>query len=285
MKTSFRFLGFAALAAAAAPLAALADFHDHLGIQMWSLRETAKTDTLKALDLVKQYGLTEIETAGFGTLTQDQYVAAVKERGLKVVAAHVGYEELQKSVPDVIKAAKALGARFVVVPWIPHPKEGFTVEQARKVAADFNAWGETLREAGLQLGWHPHGFEFEKSASGQSPFEVIVTGTRPGNLVLEMDVFWVVHAGQDPFELLKKYGNRWALMHVKDMREGAETGLATGGAPATDNVPVGSGQIGWQWLLRLADQVGVKYYILEDETPNALESIPVSLKFLRGLKG
>lgn len=285
MKTSFRLLCFAALATATAPLAALAGVQDHLGIQMWSLRETAKTDPIKALDLVKQYGLTEIETAGFGTLTQEQYVAAVKERGLKVVATHAGYEELQKNAGDVIKAAKALGARYVVVPWIPHPKEGFTVEQARKVAADFNAWGETLRESGLQLGWHPHGFEFVKDATGQSPFEVIVNGTRPGNLVLEMDVFWVIHAGQDPFELLKKYGNRWALMHLKDMREGAETGLSTGGAPETDNVPVGQGQVAWQWLLRLADQVGVKYYVIEDETPNPLESIPASLKYLRGLKG
>jgi len=59
----------------------------------------------------------------------------------------------------------------------------------------------------------------------------------------EMDVFWVFHAGQDPAKLLAKYPKRWALMHLKDIRKGAVTGLHTGSAPPTDNVTIGTGQI------------------------------------------
>ena len=44
----------------------------------------------------------------------------------------------------------------------------------------------------------------------------------------EMDVFWVVHPGQDPVKLLGKYGKRFELMHVKDMKKGVKTGDLSG---------------------------------------------------------
>lgn len=254
---------------------------------MWSLRATAKESTPKAMDLVKQYGLKEVETAGLGELTLEQYAAELKARGLQAIATHAGYEALQKNLAGEIATAKALGATYIVVPWIPHDKEkGFTEELAQEVAANFNQWGQAIREAGLKLGWHPHGFEFVPSnaGNGETRFDLVARLTKPENLCLEMDVFWAVHAGQDPVALFKKYGSRWELIHVKDMRKGAPTGFSTGGAPDTDNVAVGSGQIDWKQVLGAAQQAGVQHYFLEDETPTPLECIPQSLTYLRGLK-
>ena len=265
--------------------AAGVSFHDHLGIQMWSLRDIAKQDEIKALDQAKAYGFVEIEAGKPAKVPLDQYVAAVKARGFNVVGIHAGYEALGGDLADVIATAKALGAHYVVCPWIPHPKEGLSVAQAHQVAADFDKWGTALRAAGLQFGWHPHGFEFAKPADGGlSPFEIVVNGTQPENLVLEMDVFWVFHAGQDPVALLEKYGARWQLMHVKDIRKGAVTHLSPGSAPPTDNVPVGAGQIDWAAVLRTGEKVGVKHFFIEDETPAPLQCIPASLKYLSGLK-
>jgi sugar phosphate isomerase/epimerase len=73
-------------------------------------------------------------------------------------------------------------------------------------------------------------------------------------------------------------------MHVKDLRKGAETGTHTGRAPATDNVPVGQGQIDWPNVLRTALAMGVVHFLIEDETTSPLECIPASLEYLRKLK-
>ncbi len=283
MKTRLLLPILAALAPAAFAAQPGPDFHQHLGLQMWSLRATSKTDTPKALDLVRQFGVTEIETAGLGTLTLDQYAADLKSRGLVAIGIHADYGLLQKNVDDVIHTAKTLGAHYIVMPWIPHTAP-LTIEQAHQVAADFNRWGAAIHAAGLQFGWHPHGFEFTVSPSGETPCDVIVRETKPENLVLEMDVFWVLHAGQDPVTLLKKYGSRWELMHVKDMRKGATERNETGSAPPTDNVAVGDGQIDWRAVLSTAQEVGVQHYLLEDETPTPLKCIPESLQYLRALK-
>ena len=85
-------------------------------------------------------------------------------------------------------------------------------------------------------------------------------------------------------KLLEKYPHRWALMHLKDIRKGAQVGIYTGHAPLTDDVPLGTGMVNWPAVLRAAAVAGVKHYFIEDESPTAVEAIPQSLKYLETLK-
>lgn len=261
------------------------NYRDHLGLQMWSLRATSKDSVPAALDLAKGYGVTEIEAAGTQNLSGEQFATELKSRGLKAVSAHMGYEVLKKDLAGAIRDVKALGASFLIVPSLPHPTR-FTEEDARRVAVDFNAFGTACKAAGLRFGYHPHGFEFTPTNAGKGEvvFDVLARETKADLVCFEMDIFWAFHAGQDPAKLLAKYPKRWALVHVKDMRKGAVTGLSTGSAPPTDNVAVGSGQLNWPEILGVAQKIGVQHYFLEDETPTPLQCIPDSLKFLRGLK-
>lgn len=273
--------GVLGLAAADVP-----DFHAHLGIQLWSLRTQMKESVPFGLGTVRTYELTEVETAGTYDVPADIFSTMLASFGLHAVSAHVGYEILKKDLPGAIRDVKALGAKYLICPILPHGKEGIDEATAHRVAAEFNAWGAACRDAGLQFGYHPHGIEFHAipGADGKTPFDVLASETKPELVCYEMDVFWVFHAGQDPVKLLLKYPDRWALMHIKDIRKGAITGLSTGSAPPTDNVPVGDGQINWPDVLRAARDIGVKYYFIEDETPSPLQCIPASLAYLNGLK-
>jgi sugar phosphate isomerase/epimerase len=82
---------------------------------------------------------------------------------------------------------------------------------------------------------------------------------------------------------MKKYPDRWRLMHVKDIRKGAPTGIYTGHAPGTDDVPVGTGQVDWPSVLKEAQAVGVAWYFIEDESPTPLDNIPKSVAYLKSL--
>ena len=274
----------AAVLSAGAATAFAEGFQDHLGLQLWSLRDQTKQSTTGALDLATGYGFTEVETAGTGSLSVADFAKELQARKLTAVSAHTGYEAMQKDPAKAIADAKVLGAKYVIVPSLPRGKEGFTVADARRVAAEFNAWGRAVRDAGLQFGYHPHGFEFVVGADGQTPFDVLATETDPALVCFEMDVFWVVHPGQDPVKLLEKYSGRWRLMHVKDIRKGAVTGIHTGSAPPTDKVAVGDGQVDWPAVLRAAAKAGVKHYFIEDEGVQPLKEIPASLRYLKTLK-
>jgi len=275
-----------AVAALVANALTAASFQQHTGLQLWSLREQMKADVPAALDWVKAQGITEVETAGTGGLSAEDFLKLLNDRGLKPVSAHIGYDALTKDLAGSIKTAKTLGVKYVMTAWIPHGKEGLTAELTHKAAADFNKWGEAFRAEGITYGYHPHGYEFVPLASegGKTAFDIFIEKTKPEFVSFEMDVFWVFHAGVDPAALLKKHPTRWSLLHVKDIRKGAVTGLSTGGAAPIDNVAVGTGQINWREVLSAAEKIGVTHYFIEDETPSPLVCIPDSLKYLRGLK-
>jgi sugar phosphate isomerase/epimerase len=263
-----------------------ADFRQHLGLQLYSLRAQTKESTKGALDIAKSYGIKEVELAGTGDLTPEQFAAELKSRGLVPISGHFGYNLFDKDVAAVIRDAKTLGLKFVVVPFPPVGQDRmFSEELAHKTAAKFNEWGEACKKAGLRFGYHPHGLEFRPTAGGgETVFDILVRETKPEFVSFQMDVYWVYYAGQDPVKLLQKYPNRWVTLHIKDMLKGLATGIHTGNTPPTGKVTVGQGQIDYPAVLRAAQKIGVQHYFLEDETPTPLQCIPDSFKYLRALK-
>lgn len=262
------------------------DFKGPLGLQLYTLRESFKTNVPGTLDKVKAMGFTEIEGGGDYGLGTEKFNALLQERGLKMVSAGFGYEAMKKDIAAAVQRAQAFGVKFVMCAWIPHKESGFTEADAHRAAADFNAWGAAFKAAGITFTYHAHGYEFRPLAEGsaRTHFDLLAAETNPEFVSFEMDVFWVTHPGQDPAKLLAAYPNRWALMHLKDLRRGAATGIHTGHAPQTDDVPLGNGQVNWPAVLKQAAAVGVKHYFIEDESAAPLESVPVSVKYLQGLK-
>lgn len=65
------------------------------GLQMYTLRQLTDKHMAQTLEQVAQMGYTGVELAGFGDLTPDEMVQAVRRNGLTVISAHVGYQDLQ----------------------------------------------------------------------------------------------------------------------------------------------------------------------------------------------
>ena len=262
------------------------DFKGPFGLQLYTLREAFKTNVPATLDKVKALGFTEIEGGGDYGLGIEKFNALLRERGLKMASAGVGYDAMKKDVAAAVKRAQAFGVKFVMCSWIPHAESGFTEADVHSAATNFNAWGAAFKAAGITFAYHPHGYEFRSLAdgSGRTHFDLLVAETKPEYVSFEMDVFWVTHPGQDPAKLLAKYPNRWVMIHLKDLRRGAPTGIHTGRAPQSDDVPLGTGQVNWPAVLKQAAAAGVKHYFIEDESATPLESVPVSVKYLQTVK-
>ena len=263
------------------------DFKGPLGLQLYTFREEFKKDVPGTLDKIKALGFVEHEGGGDYGLGLEKFQSLLKERGLKVVSAGFAYKKLQDDLAGSVQRARDLGVKFAMCAWIDHDaKAGFTEADVRRAAVDFNKWGEAFKKAGITFAYHPHGYEFQplKEGSDKTHFDLLAEETKPEFVSFEMDVFWVTHPGQDPSQLLGKYPNRWALMHLKDLRKGATTGIHTGHAPQTDDVPVGTGQVNWPGVLKKAAAVGVKHFFIEDESAAPLDAVPRSIKYLQSAR-
>jgi sugar phosphate isomerase/epimerase len=271
----------ALLTALSAPAASLSG---HLGLQLYSLRDTAKAQGWEAqLDQAKALGFDVVEGGSPPQgVTVGAYKAALAKRGLQMNSMHFGYDRLTKDLPGAVAEAQALGVHYACLPWIPHDGD-FTEALARRTERDFDTFGAAFHAAGITFAYHPHGYEFVPAPGGGTLLDEIIRGTDPRTVSFEMDVFWIVHGGGDPVKLLAEYPDRWALMHIKDIRKGAAIGLHSGKAPASDDVWVGSGQVDWPAVLREAAAVGVQWYYIEDESDAPLVNLPKSQAYLKSL--
>jgi len=257
-------------------------FKGPIGLQLYSLRAQFAKDVPGTLDMVKGFGIKYAELAGTYNQPPEKFKEELEARGIQPISAHFPYEKYRDSIESVVKEAKALGLRYSGCAWIPH-MGSFTEKQCRETAAVFNKAGEALGKEGIKFFYHTHGYEFEPHGDG-TLFDLLMSETDPKKVSYEMDIFWIVHPGQDPVKLLNKYSNRWELMHIKDMRKGIQTGLLTGSSPVTNDVTVGTGQIDIPAVLKAAQGIGVKWYFLEDESPTSEQQIPQSLKYLQEVK-
>jgi sugar phosphate isomerase/epimerase len=85
-------------------------------------------------------------------------------------------------------------------------------------------------------------------------------------------------------KLFEKYGSRFELMRVKDMKKGAQTGDLSGKSDVKNNVTLGTGMMDWPTILSAAQKAGVKWYFIEDESPASAQQIAPRLRYLERVK-
>ena len=252
-----------------------------IGLQAYTFRGSWDKGIEATLDTIKSLGITEMEGGPIKGMSTEELRKQLDKRGIKMVSIGADYNKISESTAETIKNAKILGAKYVMVAWIPH-KAPFDLATAKKAVADFNKAGKELKEAGITFTYHNHGYEFQPYEDG-TLFDYIVKNTNPEYVSFEMDILWTAFPGQDPAKLLLKYPNRWKLMHLKDLRKGVEGNLS-GGTPTTNDVALGTGSIDIPAVLKAAKKVGIKHYFIEDESPSYLKQIPVTISYIKSIK-
>ena len=258
------------------------DFKGPLGVQLYTFRVLARRDPVAMLDTVRKLGFTMVEGGSTYGMSMERYLDVLKERGLRTTSMLAGYERFRDSSDAIIAQARALGAKYVGIAWIPH-QAPFKESDARKAITDFNVFGRKMKDAGLTFVYHNHGYEGHRYGDG-TLLDLIIKETDPELVKLEMDVLWTWLPGIDPVALIRKYPGRFKLMHIKDMKPGVPRGSLTGLLPEEQQVAPGEGQVPWAALMKAAEQDGFEYYYLEDETPEPLVGVPKTITFLERLR-
>jgi len=253
-----------------------------VGLQMWSLREYLPNDLPGTLAKVRAMGFREVEGAGLWKHTVAELKAALDGAGLRCQSAHMGFERLRDDASGAFAEAKALGASWVVCPWIPHDK-AFTRDDALKAAEAFNTIALAADGAGLRFAYHCHGYEMLPSPEG-TRFDTLAQHTDPKRVSFQVDVFHALHGGANPVDLINRYAGRVTSLHLKDLKKGVAITKGTGTATSDVDVPLGTGQVEWPAVLRAAMKAGASLYYIEDESADPWSHIPQSLRYLENLK-
>ena len=253
-----------------------------LGMVSYTYRQSLQKDMPTTLDSLKALKVYDMEFSSLFGKKATEIRKLLDERGMYCSSFGVSYQDALTKSDEVASNAKALGAKFVRVAWIPHDGP-FTKELADKTIADFSIIGKNLKENyGLEFCYHNHGFEFAPYEGGTF-FDYLAKNTDPKYVNFEMDILWTFFPGIDPAKLLEQYPARFKLMHVKDLKKGI-VGNLSGGTSSENDVALGTGQLNLPAIMKAAKKAKIQHYYIEDESSLHALQVPVSIKYLLSIK-
>jgi sugar phosphate isomerase/epimerase len=250
-----------------------------LGAQLYTVREEAERDLPAVLEAVRKIGYQEVETYwNVYTHPAAGLRRMIADHGLRVPSGHFDYAGLESK----IEYAKILGVDYMVCPMLPE-NMWYALDGFKRAADQLNVWGEKVRQAGMQLGFHNHNYEFRRFGD-TTGFETLAKIADPKLVCLETDCYWIVEAGEDPLRMFERYGNRIQLLHLKDRKPGFPTSQVKDAA-AEHFTEVGAGTINWKSILAAAEKNGVKLFYVERDSGDlpAMESLRISFQYLQPL--
>ena len=249
------------------------------GLQLYTLRDDLPKDPKGILKQVADMGYKQIEgyegpKGLWWGMKNKEFKSYLDSLGLVMISSHC---EFKKDFERKAAEAGEIGLKYLIAPWLGPQKK---IDDFKKFAELFNKNGDICKKHGLKFGYHNHDYSFKK-LEDQYPQDVLMQGTNPETVDFEMDIYWVAVPEEDPEMWLKKYPGRWKLVHVKDRDKSAPKGEGDW------SVDVGTGKLDFKKILKTAKDVGVEYYIVEQEkyagsTP--LKSAKVDADYMKDLK-
>jgi sugar phosphate isomerase/epimerase len=188
----------------------------------------------------------------FWGMSNTEFKSYMNELGMKIISSHCDIsKDFEKKAAD----AAAIGMKYLICPYKGPQKD---LDAFKKFADEFNQKGEICKKNGIRFAYHNHDYSFV-NMNGEMGQDVMMKNTDPKLVDFELDMYWVVAAGQDIETWLNRYPKRFRLCHVKDRKKDA---------PLTEkdaSVVVGTGSIDYPKILKTAKKQGMEYYIVEQE--------------------
>ena len=253
---------------------------------------------IEGLKKIAEWGYTDLEGGISRGMEIADFLALIKPLGLKAVVGSVGIDVIvnEENLKPAIERAQTIGQKYVTCywPWLSQsgskPLDQLTIDDWKGAADNLNKGAELFKRAGIQLIFHNHDMEFIP-INGQVPFDTLMAGLDP-SIGIQLDLYWVARAGQDPVKYLTKYPGRFPVLHVKDMpavvTPAPGTEIVGGRVRVTeaDFAVIGSGVVDFPAIFKVNDISGAKHFMVEaDNPPGGIQSfLELSAKYLREVR-
>lgn len=242
-----------------------------IGLQLYTIRDQMDSNFDYALRQVAEIGYREVEFAGLFDKSPKKVAQIMGKLGLTSPSSHFAHARLRSSLSAVVDEAQALGNEFVVCPSID-ARDLTNADAWRRIAAEFNKFGDSLQRVGLKFAFHNHDVEFRPLPTGELGYDILLAECDPKFVKMELDLYWITKAGRDPVAYFAKWPGRFPLVHMKDMT----------GSGAMANV--GQGSIDWGRILAKRREAGVEHFYVERDNPSSpIDDIRASYAYMSKL--
>ena len=272
-----------------------------ISYQVYSAREEAEKDLFVLLTKLKEMGYDGVEFAGLYGHKPEEVRDMVQKAGLVPISAHQAMPDTIEEMYSIVSAYKTIGCQYLAIPFLDEAHRPGSAGFG-KTLCQMTYFGTLLKQAGIQLMYHNHDFEFT-TVSGEYGLDFIYDAISPDLLKSELDTCWVKYAGEDPAAYIRKYTGRAPIVHLKDYvgKKGGKqpyaliskdgSGKDDGAAADPNDIafefrPVGYGCQDVPSLIDAGLDAGAKWFVVEQDQwydRHPLEAARMSVEYLRSI--
>jgi sugar phosphate isomerase/epimerase len=256
-----------------------------MGLQLFTVRAPLRQDVEGTLKRIAAIGYEEVETYGFDPdalryygLPAKEFAQRLEDNSITTPSGHydlnryvsASVDDLKRYVGRCVEGARMLGQTYITWPLLD--ADSRTLEKFKIAAERLNIAGEQARQAGLQVAYHNHDFEFAEQ-NGQRGYDVILKETDPALVKLQMDLYWMARAAQTPHDWFTRAPGRFVMWHVKDMHP-----------VSRDYTELGNGTIDFTKIWPDAQLAGLQHFFVEQGgnfTHDPIRSITDSAAYVK----
>jgi sugar phosphate isomerase/epimerase len=256
-----------------------------IGVQAMMLKESFETEgVFETLQAVSEIGYRAVEISQVPMTPEnvDALDRARTELGMDIgalsamltVPEGMPAESLTADFDKIVADCKRLDATMLRMGMLPFDAM-FSLDAVLAFCDASEEMAQRLAAQGIGLYYHNHHIEFAKY---DGRFLLDVNADRAPSMGLEIDVHWVQRGGLDPVRTLQKYGDRVAMVHLKDYRIGrlpAEAfealqrrdipAFMTAFAGVVQFAEVGEGSLDFASIIDESARIGAKYLLVEQD--------------------
>jgi sugar phosphate isomerase/epimerase len=238
-----------------------------LAVQLFTLRDFVQTpsDLATTLQRISKMGYPAVQLSAVACMNGDspEVSAAdakkmLDDSNLRCIATHRSWDNLRERLDEEIAFHKTLDCDYLAIGTVPAEPYGPSYDGYRRWLDDAQPIIEGLKTEGIRFGHHNHSREFYKPERHGKTLEDILIDEGGDDLMMELDLYWIAHAGVSPESIVERCHGRIPVIHLKD-RE-----------PFPDNnecriAAVGEGAMEWERILPACERAGVEWYAMEQD--------------------
>ena len=254
-----------------------------LGVQLFTIRDYMKDPEFADLSFSKlaEMGYTEAHTAG-NAFDAKLFGELLAKHGISIIGTHYDLNKILNDPEETIAVHRMWNTTNIGIGMFPIACRD-SLDELKKFIADYNKAAELYAKEGFRLTYHHHNFEFLRIDGYKTIMDILVDEFDPENISFVADTCWLSAGGADVCAWLEKLKGRIDILHLKDMALKHEPG----GKYLPYITEVGNGNLSWDPIMETAEKIGVKHYVVEQDThfvDTPFNSLKMSADFLAKYK-